>query len=276
MSVPADYKDSSTVVAKFTEINKYKVRYLEAGENNPYYVLYIHGLGGYADRWLKVIPKTAEKFHVIAPDLLGFGYSDKPLSESYTIPFFSDFVENFMKTLKIPSAHFVGSSMGGHIAFYLASDKRKLVNRLIAVSPTGLTNKPTDVYRNYVQAVYFPTEGNVKKALDSLAFDSSMIDEEMVRSFQKIIRQSGAINAYFKSFWNLGYADSFEERLKLINSPTLLVWGEHDQIVPAKYAQKFASLIPNSKTEIIQNCGHIPYIEKPDIFTEMVLKHLQD
>jgi len=96
---------------KFVNIDGNKIRYLEVGTSNETLVL-IHGLGASAERWEYVIPLFQEYFRLIVPDLIGFGYSDKPLVD-YTTDFFSEFLKKFFKKLEIKNPIVIGSSLGG-------------------------------------------------------------------------------------------------------------------------------------------------------------------
>ena len=99
---------------KFLEVDGNKIRYLESGSSDKTLVL-VHGLGASAERWSHVIPLFSESFRVIVPDLIGFGYSDKPLVD-YTPEFFSDFLNNFFKESGISKPFLIGSSLGGQIS----------------------------------------------------------------------------------------------------------------------------------------------------------------
>jgi len=99
---------------KFLQIGDNKIRYIESGNSRDTLVL-IHGLGASAERWDKVIPLFSKKYKVIVPDIIGFGYSDKPLVD-YTPDFFSEFLENFFIASNIKRPNLIGSSLGGQIA----------------------------------------------------------------------------------------------------------------------------------------------------------------
>ncbi|SVC22563.1 uncharacterized protein METZ01_LOCUS275417, partial [marine metagenome] len=102
------------VVIKTAEVDNNKIRYLEEGSSENTLLL-LHGLGASAERWEYVIPHFARKFRVIVPDLIGFGYSDKPMAD-YTIEYFSEFISKFVDKIGIKELNIVGSSLGGQIA----------------------------------------------------------------------------------------------------------------------------------------------------------------
>jgi pimeloyl-ACP methyl ester carboxylesterase len=105
--------DGKMVEEKFLQIDGNKIRYLESGNSKKTLVL-VHGLGASAERWDQVIPLFSDDYRVIVPDLIGFGFSDKPLVD-YTTEFFSNFLEKFFVTSGIKQPHLIGSSLGVNI-----------------------------------------------------------------------------------------------------------------------------------------------------------------
>ena len=114
---------------KFVNIEGSKIRYLESGSSDKTLVL-IHGLGASCERWGNVLPIFENDFKVIVPDLIGFGYSDKPTVD-YTIDFFSNFLGKFLKSLAIEKTSLIGSSLGGQIAAEYTSANPNKVEKLI-------------------------------------------------------------------------------------------------------------------------------------------------
>lgn len=120
---------------KFTKINNLRVRYLDRNKNGTPLLL-LHGLGGSLESWTNNISFLSTKFRVIALDLPGFGMSDKPKID-YSINFYLSFLEKFIKKIKLSRFFIIGSSLGGHIAVEFTIRNRKMVNKIILVSPAG-------------------------------------------------------------------------------------------------------------------------------------------
>lgn len=120
---------------KFTKINNLRVRYLDRNKNGTPLLL-LHGLGGSLESWTNNISFLSTKFRVIALDLPGFGMSDKPKIH-YSINFYVSFLEKFTKSIKLGHFFIIGSSLGGHIAVEFTIRNRKMVNKIILVSPAG-------------------------------------------------------------------------------------------------------------------------------------------
>ncbi|NNL58354.1 MAG: alpha/beta hydrolase, partial [Nitrosopumilus sp.] len=118
---------------KFLQIDENKIRYLESGNSQKTLVL-VHGLGASAERWEKVIPIFAKHYRVLVPDLIGFGYSDKPLVD-YTPEYFSDFLSKFFSLTNTKNASVIGSSLGGQVCAEFTLSHPEKVEKLILTSP---------------------------------------------------------------------------------------------------------------------------------------------
>ena len=129
------------VEEKFLQVDGHKIRYLESGNSEKSLVL-IHGLGASAERWDQVIPLFSNEYRVIVPDLIGFGYSDKPLVD-YTPEFFSEFLEKFMIESDIKRPNLIGSSLGGQVTAEYAASHSDDLEKLILVSPAGMMKQST-------------------------------------------------------------------------------------------------------------------------------------
>ena len=117
------------VQENYTKVDGHNIRYLESGNSKNTLVL-IHGLGASAERWNHVIPLFAKNYRVIIPDLIGFGYSDKPIAD-YTPKFFSEFLRKFLDGMDIKRPHIVGSSLGGQVTAEYAATNPKDLEKLI-------------------------------------------------------------------------------------------------------------------------------------------------
>ena len=129
------------IVAKIVEekilhVDGHKIRYVESGSSKNTIIL-VHGLGASSERWNQVIPILSEHYHIIVPDLIGFGQSDKPAAD-YTIDFFVDFFEKFISALEIKRPIIIGSSLGGQISAEYTSVHSEKIEKLVLVSPSGI------------------------------------------------------------------------------------------------------------------------------------------
>lgn len=258
---------------KFTNVNGYTIRYLDYGPPDGKTLILLHGIGASAERWSRVIPALSKYFHVIIPDIIGFGYSDKPAVE-YTMEFFIDFFKVFLDNLSISKSSIIGSSFGGHVATEFAIRFNHMVEKLVLVSPAGMMKTSTPTLDRYIMAALYPVYEHVYEAFREMAYDAeSAVSEEIVMDFVNRMRLTNAKYAFMSTVLGIRYAPKLNGRLSNITVPTLLVWGEHDRMIPLQYAREYDE-IPKRELVVIKNCGHTPYVEKPMMFNKIVLKFL--
>ncbi len=256
------------------EVNGYRIRLLEDGPSKSKHVLFLHGLGASAERWSRVMPIFAKDFHVVVPDIIGFGYSDKP-EVNYTIPFFVDFVKAFTDAMSMEHMSLIGASLGGHIAAELAITSKNMIDTLVLVSPAGMMKDSTPVLNYYIAAALYPTLENAKKAFEQLAGDPKAVDLVYARDFVNRMQLPNAKYAFMSSIMGSKAAPNLSGRLGEIEAPTLIAWGEKDRMIPVRYAGKFHSKVKGSSLAIIKSSGHTPYFEKPEVFSDIILEFLR-
>ena len=257
---------------KFLQINKSEIRYLESGNSKKTLVL-IHGLGASAERWDKVIPLFAKHFRVIIPDLIGFGHSDKPLAD-YTLDFFSSFLEKFFDAVNIQHLILVGSSLGGQIAAEYAAEHPQNVDKLILVSPSGVMKKSTPALDAYIMAALYPNEQNAKNAFELMESSGKHIDEKIVNGFIERMKLPNAKLAFMSTLLGLKNAKVITTKLQSMITPTLIIWGSDDPVIPIKNADEFVASIKDCRFLRMDNCGHTPYVQDPKTFATHVLEFL--
>jgi pimeloyl-ACP methyl ester carboxylesterase len=249
-----------------------KIHYVEAG-SGPVVVL-LHGLGGNATNWAFNIAPLAQKYRVVVPDQIGFGQSDKPLI-NYRIATYVDFLDAFLKELKIERASLVGNSMGGWVAasFALAHPEKveKLVlvdaagfafaqgfdtSQLIKLNPSTREGMKELVSHVFYNKLIFMSDGFINA---SLAARVNAGDGHTIRSItESIIRRE----------------DILDNRLSAIKQPTLIIWGREDGLLPLADGQRFQKEIAGAQLIVFDQCGHVPQVEKAAEFNAAVLKFL--
>ena len=256
----------------FIQVDGNKIRYLESGDSKHVLVL-IHGLGASAERWNKVIPIFAKQYRVIVPDLIGYGYSDKPVVD-YTPDFFSSFLEKFFIALKITRPIIIGSSLGGQIAADYASTHSNKVEKLILVSPAGSMKQSTPVLDAYIMAALYPNEQSAKNAFEMMESSGNQVDDRIVRGFIERMQLPNAKLAFMSTVLGLKNSEVITTKLHTIHSPTLIIWGSKDPVIPIQHAESFASSIKDCRFYRMDGCGHTPYVQDPDTFSSIVLDFL--
>ncbi|AIF83634.1 putative hydrolase or acyltransferase of alpha/beta superfamily [Candidatus Nitrososphaera evergladensis SR1] len=259
---------------RMTKVNGHTTRYLDYGSpvKGAKDLVLLHGLGASSERWLLVAPTLSKYFRVIVPDVVGFGYSDKPTVE-YTMDFFIDFFDGFLQNLGIEKPHLVGSSFGGHLAAEYAIRNKRRIDKMALVSPAGAMRTSTPILDQYIMAALYPTFENALKAFSDMAHDPSIVTEEMVVDFVKRMNLPNAKYAFMSTLLGMRYSLPLRGRLSSVIAPTLIMWGDEDRMIPVQYAKDFRE-VPNSELVVIKDCGHTPYVEKPMTFNRIILKFL--
>ena len=259
------------MIEKSIKINNNKIRYLEGG-NSENILLLLHGLGASAERWEYVIPLFAKKFRVIVPDIIGFGYSDKPMVD-YTIDYFTEFIYKFVTKIGINELNIIGSSFGGQIATEFIINHNVSVKKLVLVSPSGTMKHSTPALDAYISAALYPNNDSALNAFQVMS-GRKKINEKIVSGFMERMQLPNAKRAFMSTLLELTNSEITIKKLKLITIPTLIVWGENDPVIPIKYAQSFVSAINDCRFYKMVGCGHTPYVEKPEKFFEIMSNFL--
>ena len=260
------------VKENFIQVDGNKIRYLESGDSKNILVL-VHGLGASAERWNGVIPNFAKHYHVIVPDLIGFGYSDKPIID-YTPDFFSTFLGKFFDALGIKHPNVIGSSLGGQIAAEYASAHPNNIEKLILVSPSGVMKKSTPALDAYIMAALYPNEQSAKNAFEMMESSGNQVDDMIVRGFVERMQLPNAKLAFMSTVLGLKNSEIITPKLHTIHSPTLIIWGSKDPVIPILHAESFVSSIQDCRFFRMDDCGHTPYVQDPDTFSSIVLEFL--
>jgi len=260
------------VIENSIKVDGNKIRYITEGTSDRNLLL-IHGLGASAERWEDVIPYFAKNHRVIVPDLIGFGLSDKPMID-YTTDYLSEFVSKFLVEIDVESTSIIGSSLGGQIAIDYTHNNMKNVEKLILVSPSGIMKHTTPALDAYIMAALYPTNDSASYAFQVMSGRKD-IDEKTINGFVERMKLPNAKMAFMSTLLGLKDADVITTKLESINSPTLIVWGENDPVIPVKYAESFVSSINDCRFVKMIGCGHTPYVEKPDKFYDVVSEFLK-
>lgn len=269
-----------------TELLGRAVNYVDVGEG-PVLIL-VHGLSGSWMNWLENVPFFAADHRVIALDLPGFGHSPMPASE-ITIGLYCDVLIALMHKLEVPTATLIGNSMGGQIATKLAIEHPELVDRLVLVSPAGVT---TDVARNPQVLWVLKTFGWLYSAGAKTASRSSdplSKSAPLRRALLGVVcryperlpgplvqRQiAGAGTAGFApAVHAIGHCDLTDE-LERVEPPTQLIWGRNDRIIPSTDVRLWSRDIDVCESVVYEDTGHVAMFERPARFNADVSGFLQ-
>jgi 2-hydroxy-6-oxonona-2,4-dienedioate hydrolase len=270
-----------------------KIRYLESDNDNAaakqQHILFIHGLGSSADRWLDIPDALSLYFHTIAIDLPGFGGSDKPSDMDYTIEAFSDIVTEFMGKIGIAdkgSGHnnrisLIGHSLGGYIASKIAAsaadDNSHFLDKLVLVDSSGNLGKPTPLLEQYLDAAMAPSKEKVRRVFGQMVANPLIISDALIQGFIDRINKPNAKYAFESSLRNSANTKIGIENLNKIGDkgiPTLILWGMYDKVIPTQHTEIFKEAIKDSSVTIIPGTGHAPFAEKPALICEYIHRFL--
>jgi pimeloyl-ACP methyl ester carboxylesterase len=267
-------------------IHGHDVRYRRSGSGEP--VLLIHGLAGSSRTWKPIMPALAEHHDVIAPDLLGHGESAKPVGD-YSLGAFASGLRDFLAALDVDGATIVGHSFGGGVAMQLAYQHPELCHRLVLVASGGLGREVSWLLRlvtlpgaEYFMPLVFPRpiaeQGEtISRFLHRRGIDLPHLGE-MWRAYRSL---AGAENrkAFVRTIRTViepgGQVVSALDRLYMAaHLPTLIMWGDRDEIIPVSHGRSAHEAIAASRYVELENVGHFPHVEAPDLFLSHLLEFL--
>jgi pimeloyl-ACP methyl ester carboxylesterase len=259
----------SGVRSAHVQAGPYRLHYLEAGSGPP--LLLVHGLASSATQdWGRLIAPLGRRFHVFAPDLPGFGQSERPAGADYSIPMQVEAVRAFMDAVGLHRARVAGISMGGWIVCRLAGSYPERVERLVVVDAAGMRPDgpaiPAEVLLPQdVEGVRRLAAAVRHKAPVPPSFVARDILERRQRE-EWVVRRALLSMAAGRDWLNgtLGRADM----------PVLVVWGKQDALISVDYAGPLAAEFPRAELKVLDGCGHVPIADCPDAFDRELVAFL--
>jgi len=267
--------DTNPEIGKSVVAAGLKTNYMEAGQGEP--VILIHGSGpgvtAYAN-WRFSIPVLAQKYRVLAPDIAGFGYTERKPDTNYKLDFWVQHLTEFMDAVGVKRARFVGNSFGGGLTVALAARHPDRVERLVLMGAAGVEFEMTPG----LEAVwgYDPSLENMRKIVKTFAYDTGFITEDLIKSRYEASVRPGYHESYAKIFdaprqRHIKALATPEADIRKITQPALVIHGRDDRIVPLSNSLKLHSLIQKSDLHVFGECGHWTQIEKKDQFAKLVM-----
>lgn len=267
--------DANPEIGKSVVAAGIKTNFLEAGSGDP--VILIHGSGpgvtGYAN-WRLTIPVLAQKYRVLAPDIAGFGYTERKADQVYNLDFWVRHLVEFMDAVGVKKARFVGNSFGGALTLALTARHPERVEKFVLMGAAGVEFELTPG----LDAVwgYQPSLDSMRETVKSFAYDTSFITEDLIRSRYEASIRPGYHESYAKIFAEprqptIKALATPEADIRKITRPALVIHGRDDRIVPLSNSIKLHSLIQKSDLHVFGECGHWTQIEKKDQFVKLVM-----
>lgn len=243
-------------------------------------VLLIHGSGPGVSAWANwrmTMPALSSTFRVIAPDIVGFGFTERPEGFRYSLSGWIEHVLGVLDALDVERCHVVGNSFGGSLALALAIHHPERVDGLVLMGATGV---PFDLTPG-LDAVwgYEPSVHAMEELLDLFAFDPSLVGPDLAELRYQASIRPGVQEAYREMFPEprqkaLDAITHLPEDIARITAPTLIVHGRDDRVIPVTNALALLELIDQSQLHVFGRCGHWTQIEYADQFNALLLGHL--
>jgi pimeloyl-ACP methyl ester carboxylesterase len=266
---------------KFAAVDGRELYVEQAGAGEP--VLLLHGFCCSSFSWRHVLPGLAERFRVIAPDLPGFGFSERPADPgAYGFPGLEDAVLGLLDRLGVATCHLVGHSFGGALALWLTERHPGRVRSLtlVATALPELTVEKRQGWARFRLLNHLLLRSRllhpslVRKALMASWHDAGRVTPELVAAYRERLLVEGLEDAYF------GFLAPIDEPppavdLEAIEAPVLIVWGDDDRVIPLERATAHLPRLRRSRLIVLDRCGHLPMEERPEALLRELLPFLE-
>ncbi len=270
-------------------LHGHRIAYREAGDPQLPTLLLIHGITSSSHTWDPVIPALAEHAHVLAPDLLGHGGSDKPAAD-YSLGGLASIVRDLLEHLGRDRVTIVGHSLGGGVAMQFAYQYYEFCERIVLVDSGGLGREVSWALRAAAlpgAELVLPVIAHPKvrdagaavgRVLGRLPVRPRPSVAEVARGYASLA-EGPARTAFVHTLRSVvdpgGQRVSASDKFYLVQGrPTLIVWGALDTVIPVEHAYSAHAQIPGSSLEIFEQSRHFPHMDEPDRFSRVVRQFL--
>lgn len=267
----------------FLDAGGIRTRYISSGSPDKPLLLLLHGTGGHAEAYSRNFAAHGEHFWTVAIDLIGHGWSDKPDS-GYEVADYGAHVLATLDALGRERAHISGESLGGWVAGWMAIHHPERVERLVLNTAGGWTAHAevmARIQRLSMEAARDPSPQRIRTRLEFLMHDITKVNDDLVETRRAIYAQPGFPAAMEKVLclqdMETRRRNMFsDEETGRIEAPTLVLWTSHDPTASPEEGKRLADLLPNSRYEVMNGCGHWPQFEDPERFNSIHLNFLLD
>lgn len=267
-------ENANPEVGRAIDVNGIATNYHDLGSGAP--VLLIHGSGPGVSAWANwrlSMPTIAERNRVVALDVVGFGYTERPTGFSYTRSEWERHILGFLDALGIEKASIVGNSFGGGMAMSLAISHPDRVDRMVLMGSSALRFELTPA----LDEIWGLRPGleNMRRALDLFAWDRGLVTDELAEVRNRAFGRGDVAEAYAAMFpaprqrWIDALASDPADVAK-VEHPTLVIHGREDAVVPVEASYRIFDTLPNAQLHVFGHCGHWTQIEYADTFGRLV------
>ena len=263
---------SNQEIAKSIKTGSFKTNYHDLGKGKT--IMFLHGSGPGVSAWANwslCLPNLSKGFRVIAPDMAGFGYTQRVEGYVYNMDLWMKQIINLMDELNIEKTNLVGNSFGGALSLALLIKYPKRFNKIVLMGSMGLDFELT---KGLNQAWgYTPSIKNMKALLDTFTYSRVLVTDELARLRYEASIQEGAQESFSSMFptprqESISAMASKEVDIKKIDNEVLIIHGRDDKVIPFDTSIRLHKLIKNSQLLSFGNCGHWSQIEYKDDFNK--------
>ena len=261
-------------IGRSVDVDGIATNYHRAGEGPV--VLLVHGSGPGVSAWANwrlTVPALAERFTVIAPDVVGFGFTDRPPGFDHSLDSWRRHLLGFADALGLDSFSLVGNSFGGALALSMAVHAPERVERLVLMGACGVSFPITEGLDRVWG--YEPSLSEMRALLDVFAFDPAFATDELARLRYEASMRPGVQESFSAMFpaprqrWVDALATP-EDRIASLPHRTLVVHGRDDRVIPVDNALRLLDLIDDAQLHVFGRCGHWTQIERSAEFNRLV------
>ncbi len=263
-----------------------KINFEKNGNRGPT-VIFLHGFGDSLATWKDIRNVMSDEYQLYCIDLKGCGYSSKPKDSKYSVSDQAEIITKFIVRYNLKRVTLIGHSFGGAVALFTYMNFHNgcinPIEKIVLINSAGYKQKFPffiSILRipivNSLVLNLLPSEFQVEHTLRKLVYDKSKLTKDKILRYSFFYNMPGSHNALVQTAKQILPKNHKEitEQIKLINVPTLIVWGRNDPIIPLKNAFRFQTDISNAQVRIIDNCGHIPQEEKPEETAKAIVEFL--
>ena len=237
-------------------------KYIEAGKGET--LVLLHGLMGELSNWEQVIERFKDRYHVVIPIL--------PIYElpilTLGVKALSRYLHRFLKFKSLNQVVLIGNSLGGHVGLVFTTAHQEFVKALVLTGSSGL-------YENAFGGSFPRRESYdyIKEKVEFTFYDPATATKELVDDVFKTVNDRSRVIRIL-TMAKSAIRHNMGKELSKITIPVSLIWGKNDKVTPPEVAQEFHELLPNSELNWVDQCGHAPMMEQPEIFNNYLEKFL--
>ena len=273
--IPLDTLKSkyTTAASAFVDVMQMQVHYRDEGnKNDSLPLVLIHGTGASLHTWEESVKLLTDSFRVISLDLPAYGLTGPNPKRIYSQAFYVQFIDEFLKSIHVNKCIIGGNSLGGAIAWNYTYEHPTKVEKLILIDAAGYPmiseSKPIAFTLAQIPVLkhmlnYITPRFLAKKSVMNVYDDPTKVTEKVVDRYFDLFLREGNRQAFVDRMNFSTYPDHLT-RIRSIKTPTLIIWGENDKLIPIENAQKFHADLPNDTLVVLEKTGHVPMEENPN------------